>query len=253
MKQHAGLPFFQSLFVFACSLFPAYAIAQELSPVVKVTDEAKQAIAKNESAIIAWEKRDQTEVADESSILFLGSSSIRRWESMPKDLAPWKTVGRGYGGAKFSDLAVFAPRLLAAHHPRGVVVYVGNDITGKPEQDKKPEVIVRLFGEVVGAIKKQVPQAEIFLIAITPAPSRFKAWPETQAANKQLKEYCEKDSKLHFIETHPSYLTADGQPRPELYVKDQLHQNEDGYQIWSGIIRKELERVFGKPVAAEAK
>ena len=253
MKQHSALTFFLNLFVSACYLFSAHAIAQESSPATKATDDAKQAIDKNESAIVAWEKKDQTQVADESSILFIGSSSIRLWESMPKDMAPWKTVGRGYGGAKFSDLAVFAPRLLAAHHPRGVVVYVGNDITGKPEQDKKPDEIVRLFGVVVGAIKKQVPQAEIFLIAITPAPSRFKVWPETQEANKQLKAYCEKDSKLHFIETHPSYLTAEGQPRPELFVKDQLHQNQDGYQIWSGIIRKELERVFGKPIEKVAK
>jgi len=61
------------------------------------------------------------------------------------------------------------------------------------------------------------------------------------------------NAKLHFIETYPFYLTADGQPRPELYVKDQLHQNQDGYQIWSGIIRKELEKVFGPPVVAEVK
>lgn len=251
IKQHTGRRFFQCLLVVVCSLFSAYTLAQESSPATKATDAVKQAVEKFESAIVAWEKKDKTEVADRTSILFIGSSSIRRWESLPKDLAPWKTVGRGYGGAKFSDLAVLAPRLLAAHHPRGVVVYVGNDITGKPEQDKKPEEIVRLFSVVVGAIKKQVPQAEIFMIAITPAPSRFKVWPETQEANRQLREYCEKDSKLHFIETHPSYLTADGQPRPELYVKDQLHQNEDGYLIWSGIIRKELERVFGKPAQAK--
>ena len=160
-------------------------------------------------------------------------------------MAPWPVVGRGYGGAKFSDLAIYAPRLLAAHHPRGIVIYVGNDITGKADQDKAPEEIVRLCGIVVEAVKKQAPNAEIFLIAITPSPVRFAAWPKIQAANQQLKEFCQKDSKLHFIETHPSYLTADGQPRPELFVEDRLHQTADGYKIWSGIIRKELDRVFG--------
>ncbi len=239
----------QRLSIIGCSLFCSLISAQEPSPPKKAADTVETAIEKYEKSVVDWEKRDETEVADETSILFLGSSSIRRWESMPQDMAPWKTIGRGYGGAKFSDLAVFAPRLLAAHHPRGVVVYVGNDIVGKPESDKKPEEVVRLFGIVAEAVKKQAPQAEIFVIAITPSPARFKAWPEIQEANKQLKEFCERNAKLHFIETHPSYLTAEGQPRAELFVKDQVHQNQDGYQIWSGIIRQELEKVFGPPVA----
>ncbi len=238
----------RTLIAFAVSLSAYFAIGsisigQELDK-LKIYREAS---ARWEKDIAAWEKRDQTETANESSILFLGSSSIRRWESMSQDLSPWPTIGRGYGGAKFSDLAIYAPRLLAAHHPRGVAIYVGNDITGKAELDKPPEEVVRLFGIVVEAVKKQAPQAEIFLIALTPAPSRFAAWSNIQAANVQLREFCEKDAKLHFIETHPSYLTPDGQPRPELYVADRLHQNQDGYRIWSGIIRKEFERVFGSP------
>jgi lysophospholipase L1-like esterase len=211
----------------------------------------REASAKWEKDIAAWEERDKSEVAGEDTLLFLGSSSIRRWDTLSRDMAPWKSIGRGYGGAKFSDLAIYAPRLLAAHHPRGVVVYVGNDIVGKPETDKKPEEVVRLFGIVVDAVRKQVPQAEIFLIALTPAPSRFGGWPQIQEANQHLKAYCEKDPKLHFIVTHPSYLTADNQPRPELFVSDRLHQNEDGYKIWSGIIKKELEKVFAATPAAK--
>jgi lysophospholipase L1-like esterase len=225
---------------FACLVMHTNAFAQE-------TDSLKayrEASAKWEKDIAAWEAKDKSEVADDSSILFLGSSSIRRWNTLSRDMAPWPCIGRGYGGAKYSDLAIYAPRLLAAHHPRGVVIYVGNDITGKPNDDKTPEEVVRLFGIVVDAVKKQSPKAEVFVIAITPAPSRFAAWPQIQKANQQLKAYCEKGERLHFIETHPFYLTADGNPRPELYVEDRLHQNESGYQVWSGIIRKELERVF---------
>ncbi len=87
----------------------------------------------------------------------------------------------------------------------------------------------------------------MFLIAITPAPSRFAAWPQIQETNRQLQAYCQSHPKLHFIETHHAYLTSDGNPRPELYVTDRLHQNAVGYKLWSGIIRKELERVYGAP------
>jgi lysophospholipase L1-like esterase len=230
-----------ALSAFVCLNDGGRTIAQEVDPLKAY----REVSAKWEKDIAEWEEKDKSEVADESSILFLGSSSIRRWTTLSKDMAPWPCVGRGYGGAKFSDLAIYAPRLLAAHHPRGVVIYVGNDITGKPDQDKTPEEVVRLFGIVVDAIQSRSVNTEIFVIAITPAPSRFTAWPEIQTANQQLKAYCEKGKQLHFVETHPYYLTAEGEPRPELYVKDRLHQNDSGYQIWSGIIRKELERVFG--------
>ncbi|MDZ4848491.1 MAG: GDSL-type esterase/lipase family protein [Pirellulaceae bacterium] len=234
-------------FIFSSFLILSVCLSQRLMAQEKdLLSEYREKAMSWEKDIAAWEKSDQTEVAGDSTLLFLGSSSIRRWQTLSTDIEPWKAIGRGYGGAKFSDLAIYAPRLLAAHHPKGVVVYVGNDITGKAETDKKPEEIVRLFGIVVDAIKKQAPQAEIFLIAITPAPSRFAAWPKIQTANSQLQEFCKKHTKLHFIETHSAYLTTDGQPRPELYVEDRLHQNEVGYKLWSGIIRKELESVYGK-------
>ena len=89
IKQHTGRRFFQCLLVVVCSLFSAYTLAQESSPATKATDEVKQAVEKFESAIVAWEKKDKTEVADRTSILFIGSSSIRRWESLPKKNTAW--------------------------------------------------------------------------------------------------------------------------------------------------------------------
>lgn len=230
-------------FVFLAS--PLAAFAQEKKAPEPTTPEGIK--AKWEKDIAALEKLDKTEVADEKSILFLGSSSIRRWESIAQDMEPWTVVRRGYGGAKFSDLVFFTERLMAAHSPRAVVVYVGNDITGNEKTDKKPDEVVKLFSQVVGDIHRKKADAEIFVIGITPSPKRFVAWSTIQQANDSLKEFCSQNKRLHYIETAASYLTQDRQPRPELYVEDKLHQNADGYKIWSGLIRKELESVFGKP------
>jgi hypothetical protein len=176
-----------------------------------------KALEKFEAAIQSYEKRDESEVAGENDILFLGSSSIRLWETMADDLKPWPVVRRGYGGAKFSDLAVFAPRLLKAHRPRAVAIYVGNDITGNVNEDKTSEEIVRLFESVVASVRNQHAAAEIFLIAITPTPKRFAVWPQTKEANAKLKEACERGKRLHFIATESQYLTSDGKPKTELF------------------------------------
>jgi lysophospholipase L1-like esterase len=235
-------------FVSVALFLPSF--AQE-SDKTKAQAAHERALEKFEEAIKSYEKQDESEVASKNTILFLGSSSIRLWESMAEDLKPWPVVRRGYGGAKFSDLAVFAPRLLKAHHPRAVVIYVGNDITGNAVEDKSPEEVVQLFESVAATIRNQHAPAEIFLIAITPAPKRFEVWPKTKEANTKLKQACERGERMHFIETESKYLTSSGEPKPELYRDDRLHQNSDGYKIWSSIIRSALEVKLGSPTVNE--
>ena len=44
-------------------------------------------------------------------------------------------------------------------------------------------------------------------------------------------------SHLKYIETYDLPLGADGQPRRELFVKDGLHFNADGYKLLAERIR----------------
>jgi hypothetical protein len=215
----------------------------------KPTDDLaiyREAAAKWEKDVAAFETLDEKEVADSQTLLFLGSSSVRLWDSIEQDLKPWKSLRRGYGGAKFSDLVVYTSRLVKAHQPRGVVIYVGNDIVGKASTDKTPTEVVRLFERVVADIRNHASGVPIFLIAITPAPSRFEAWPTIREANQQLEAACKAGSDLHFIATETYYLTSEGKPRPELFRDDRLHQNADGYKLWSSIIRAKLEERYEK-------
>jgi len=199
--------------------------------------------AKWEPDIAALEQRDQTEVAGAEDILFMGSSSIRLWKGIAQDMAPWSVVSRGYGGAKYSDLAIYSNRLIAAHHPRAVVVFVGNDISGNAS-DKTPEEIVVLVDHITTTIQGKIPNVNIFFIGVTPTPLRWQVWPETSAANFAISQYCKLKPTTHFITTAKEYLNDQGMPRNELFKKDRLHQNTDGYAVWSNIIKRELENVF---------
>lgn len=203
----------------------------------------QQAIEKWEADIKLLEAKDAREMDPDHAILFIGSSSIRRWESIAKDMAPWPTIQRGYGGAKFSDLAVFAERLVKPHKFDAVVIYVGNDVTGGKE-DKSVAEVVRLFKLVVETVRKSHAKAPIFLVEITPAPSRFAAWPKIRELNAALRATCQNGSNLHFISTSSHYLDKSGQPITAYYVADRLHQNSAGYAVWSKIIKAELEAVM---------
>jgi lysophospholipase L1-like esterase len=184
-------------------------------------------------------KLDATEQDPENAILFLGSSSIRLWKDIAADMQPWPVISRGYGGAKFSDLAVLAPQIVRPHRFRAAVIFVANDVTGG-QDDKSPEEVVKLFEHVVGSVRAQNPQAPIFLVEITPTPKRWAVWDKIQQVNAQLKAACQRGEQLHFISTADKYLDAQGQPMPELFIDDKLHQNRDGYARWSKLIADAL-------------
>lgn len=198
------------------------------------------------------EALDAREKDPADAVLFLGSSSIRLWEDIASDLTPWPVIARGYGGAKFSDLAVLAEQIIKPHAFRAVVIFVGNDVTGGKD-DKTPQEVVDLFEHVVTTVRKQAPAAPIFLIEITPTPKRWAAWEKIAEVNAALRRACEAGEDLHFIRTAQYYLDADGQPVPKLFKEDQLHQNPDGYKIWSRLIRAELESVLKSPIVELAK
>lgn len=209
-----------------------------------------EAAKKWEPDIAALEARDAEETHPDDSILFLGSSSIRLWETLAADMAPFPVIRRGYGGARFTDLAVFAERLVRPHAFRAAVVFVANDITGR-DDDLTPEEVAALFRHVVGTLRKKNPDAPVFLIAVTPTPARWKVWTEIRAANAALREACEADERLHFIATESHFLGEDGLPKRELFRDDQLHLAADGYALWTRIVRGRLVEVLGEPAAPE--
>ena len=218
-------------------------LGQDSDPIAKYREAATKRWDKSISQL---EELDKSERDPKNAILYIGSSSIRRWTTVAEDMAPWPAIRRGYGGAKFSDLAVFVDRLVNPHQFDALVIFVGNDISGS-EQDKTPEEVLRLFNYVVERVRVGHPKQPIFLIAITPTSSRFHVWPQVQAMHKLVEEYVAKDDSLHFIATAKEFIGADGKPKDELFVKDRLHLNEDGYDLWASIIKKHLEKVLGQP------
>ncbi len=227
--------------------FPLWTLGQDKAADA-VTDPVSQyraqATEKWEAEIVKLEERDRSHSDPKDAILFIGSSSIRRWTDLDADMSPRKTINRGYGGAKFSDLAVYIDRIVSPHQFKALVIFVGNDIVGNKD-DKSPAEVARLFNYIVSQVRKTHATQPIFLIAITPTPSRFKVWSEIRSANAELAKACEADKALYFIPTEKSYLDEAGKPIEKYFVEDKLHQNREGYQVWSSIVKEHLDRVLG--------
>ena len=198
-----------------------------------------------ETDIQEFEKLDKSEAYQKDAILFAGSSSIRLWTTLEKDMAPYPVIQRGYGGAKLSDFIVYASRIFDPHPCKAVVIFIANDITGS-DQDKSPQEISRLFRNLLRTIRKTHPVTPVFWIAITPTESRWKVWPEIQKVNTMIRTICDNQKNTYFIRTDFGFLNEKGEPKSELFRDDRLHLTEKGYEVWTEIIKKELDRILEK-------
>jgi len=196
------------------------------------------------AAIEAFDGLNQTETAPADAVLFIGSSSIRRWSTIAADMAPYHPIRRGYGGAKFTDMAVFAKRLISPHRYQAAVMFVGNGVVGASD-DHTPDQIEALARHIVQVSRTHQPAAPFFLIEITPCERRFSAWRKIRAVNARLREIALSTPDTYFIPTASHYLKPDGTPRPDLFVADRLHLNESGYRLWASLIRRRLNDVLG--------
>ena len=196
-----------------------------------------------EKDIQKFEQIDKSEKYPENAILFAGSSSIRFWTSLGKDMTPYQVIQRGYGGAKLTDFVVYAGRIFNPHQCKAIVLFIANDITGS-DKDKTPSEVAVLFRNVLKTIRKVHPATPVFWIAITPTESRWKVWPEIQKANALIKEICNKERNTYFINTDYAFLNEKGLPKDELFRDDKLHLTEKGYAVWTEIIKKELNNIL---------
>tara|TARA_B110000908_G_scaffold128047_1_gene150302 strand:+ start:10236 stop:10955 length:720 start_codon:yes stop_codon:yes gene_type:complete len=231
MKRHILFMYFLSL------LTPVSIMAQEG---VNLEKYRVQSSKKWESEVAKLEALDQSEQHPANSILFIGSSSIRKWNEIASDMAPYHPIRRGFGGSKWSDLAVFGDRLIKPHKFRALVCFVANDITGKND-DKSPDEVVALFSSVWNKARAHQPGAPIFYIAVTPTQARIAVWPKTKAANSAIRKFCANKPNTYFIGTESIYLDAQGKPRTELFMADKLHLNRDGYIRWAAAIKSQLD------------
>jgi len=198
-----------------------------------------------ENDIQKFEQSDKKFEYSKDAIMFAGSSSIRLWSTIEIDMAPYPVIQRGYGGAKLSDFAIYADRIFDPHQCKAIVLFIANDITGS-EQDKTPSEVEQLFRYVLKTIRKTHPETPVFWVAVTPTPSRWEAWPRIKEAGILIEEVCNKNKNTYYIKTESAFLNESGIPKDELFVSDKLHLNENGYAIWTEIIKKKLSNVFSQ-------
>ena len=187
-----------------------------------------------EPTIAGFEEQDRLHPPPTDAIVFVGASSIVRWnlpESFPELGA--KVINRGFGGSLIADSVKYADRIVIPYKPRIVVLYAGdNDVAANATDDE----ISNQFAAFDQKVHAALPDATIIFISIKPSIRRWQ-WIDTiRAVNARIKDYTTKHPHLVYVDIEHQMLGADGKPNPDLLVADGLHMTSVGYQIWNAAL-----------------
>ena len=200
-----------------------------------------------ETDIQNFEAADRENPPEAGSVVFVGSSSIRMWETLEDDFRGVPVINRGFGGSELSDVVHFADRIVVPYHPRLVVLYAGdNDLAA----GKSPTQVYNDFLSFVGIIHQRLPGVRVAFVAIKPSISRWNIVDKIRETNRLVRDRVRTDNQLAYVDVFAPMLNKSGQPRRELFLEDGLHMNSQGYAIWRDLLAPLVAAARAQPTAA---
>ena len=193
-----------------------------------VAAQSPELAARFEARVVEYEAADRQSAPPKGAILFAGDSQFYRWKTIHEDLPGYTLINRGIDSFQFRDLIRYADRLVTPYQPRLIVLHVGgNDI----HNGRTPAQLLEDFRSFVALVRARLPDVPIIFSSITPGPGRWDEAPQRREANRVIREYVATQPGLEFVDLWDAMLTADGQPREDLWVADRVHPNHAGYLI----------------------
>jgi lysophospholipase L1-like esterase len=190
-----------------------------------------------EDEIAAFEEADRLNPPEPGKVLFIGSSSIRFWDTLEQDMEGIPTIRRGFGGSFLRHSTHFADRIVTPYQPSAIVMYAGGNDMGNLHSPLSAEQVAADFDAFVAKVSKDVGDIPIIYIAIKPSVLRVKHWPDMQRANAMIAAKAAGDDRLYFVDIATPMLDEHGKPRADLLIWDGLHLNAEGYALWTKLVR----------------
>lgn len=193
-----------------------------------------------DAEIAAFAIADRESRASPGGVLFVGSSSIRLWKTLPVDFPTWEPVNRGFGGAHIADCVENFDVLMASSSPRAVVFYAGsNDLAA----GKSAVQVARDFSAFAARLHADFPETRLVFLSIVTAPARWELRDRISEANALIAKFCAEDSRRAFVDVNSPLLNADRRPREDCFTDDRLHLAANGYAAWRSALLEQLQLV----------
>lgn len=175
---------------------------------------------------------------EKGSVVFTGSSSVRMWKNLQEQFPDVSIINSAFGGSQADHLLMHLDKTVLRFEPSKVFIYEGdNDINSGQEIS----TIMKNLDELTTTIHEKYPNTIVNLIAAKPSPSRWEKATSYLALNDLIRQYATTHDNVNFVNVWNIMLDDTGKPRTDIFIEDNLHMNEKGYELWKEIFTPFLE------------
>ena len=191
-----------------------------------------------EPTIRQFERQDSLNPVAPGAVLFVGSSSIAKWQDVADYFPGQRVINRGFGGSEFSDLLHYADRVIDPYQPAKIFIYEGDNDLANGES---PEQILAEAKQLRSKIRKALGDTPVVFISPKPSVARWKLKDQYEVLNAMLKKYAAREKNTEFADVWTPALDENGRVFSHIFVEDSLHMNAAGYRIWQKALAPYLE------------
>jgi lysophospholipase L1-like esterase len=191
--------------------------------------------------IQAFKNQDKINPPPANAILFVGSSSFRKWTDVSSYFPGYTIINRGFGGSTFPDVIRYTNDIIIPYHPKQIVIYCGDNDLASSDAVTADTVFER-FRVLFELIRTSLPGENIVYVSIKPSPSRVQLREKMEKANLLIQTYLSISSHASFADVYHKMLNADGSIMTDIFLEDNLHMNAKGYAIWQKVINPYLSK-----------
>ena len=169
---------------------------------------------------------------EKGSVVFTGSSSVRMWGNLQEQFPDIAIINSAFGGSTADQLVMHLDKTVMRYEPSKVFIYEGdNDVNA----DQAISDIMDNLDEIVSKIHAKYPNTIVNLIAAKPSPSRWEKKVSYLALNDLIRQYATAHDKVNIVNVWDIMLDESGNPKADIFLEDNLHMNEKGYELWKEI------------------
>ncbi len=181
--------------------------------------------------------KDQNFKSGKELVVFTGSSSMKLWKDAPGAFPGYNVVNNGFGGSHYSDLLFYYDELIVKPQPDILFIYEGdNDIAS----GKDPRKVRDEARELINRIRKDLPDTEVILVGVKPSVARWEFENNYKALNRFLRNMARRTPNVSYADMWSAMTDKDGEVYKDIFVDDNLHLNEKGYEIWVDVLGRHL-------------
>jgi len=216
----------------------------------------------DQNSMLAHEQLLEKKKKGRIDVYFEGDSITRRWgtsdeqyrsflENWRQNFFGWNAADFGWGGDTTQNILW---RLqngeLDGVNPKVIVLMAGTNNVGRksPEGPDDPRVadVTRGIKAILETFRRKAPKATIILMGITPRNDNMAVMPVINQINANIARFAD-GKKIRYVNINDRLADLEGKLYEGMTVKDGLHLDLKGYQVWADALKPILTQLLGPP------